>query len=108
MLRGPVFRRRPHLRSARQILGIAIDGGARKVVVVICSAQVAAFATALLAGGLSTLVPWHVVPSGGQLASRRALCDQAVSTLLKTGDLIELQRADFLFRQLDRSITQRV
>ena len=70
--------------------------------------KVAAFATALLAGGLSTLVLWHVVPSRGQLAKRRALCDQAVSTLLKTGDLIELQRAGFLVRQLDCSITRRL
>jgi hypothetical protein len=67
-----------------------------------------AFAGALLAGGLSAFVVWNVVPSGGQLAKRRALCDQAVSTLLTTTDQLELQRAGFIVRQLDCSITRRL
>jgi hypothetical protein len=67
-----------------------------------------AFAMTLFAVGLFIFVLWDIVPSGGQLAKRRALCDQAVSTLLTTTDLIELQRAGFLVRQLDCSITQRL
>jgi hypothetical protein len=43
-----------------------------------------------------------------QLTKRRALCDQAVSTLLTTKDLVELQRAMFLVRWLDCGVTQRL
>jgi hypothetical protein len=43
-----------------------------------------------------------------QWAKERALCDQAVNTLLTTKDLVELQRSVFLIRRLDCGITRRL
>lgn len=46
--------------------------------------------------------------NGGQWAKERAMCDQAVNTLLTTKDLVELQRSVFLIRRLDCGITRRL
>jgi hypothetical protein len=46
--------------------------------------------------------------SDGRLSKERALCDQAVDTLLTTKDLVELQRAMFLVRRLDCGVTRRL
>jgi hypothetical protein len=65
------------------------------------------FAAMVFAGGVFTWLVWDSL-SDGQLAKRRALCDQSVSALLTSTDLIEVQRAGFLVRQFDCSITRRL
>jgi hypothetical protein len=61
----------------------------------------------IFAGGFYAFLSGAGV-TGEQLTKERVLCDQAVSTLLTTKDLIELQRAMFLIRRLDCGITRRL
>jgi hypothetical protein len=53
----------------------------------------------LMLGALVTYVP---------LGKSRAVCDQAVDTLLNSKDLVEVTRAGFIVHRLECSISQRL
>jgi hypothetical protein len=88
-------------------LGSEINDGDREMVGVVLNRQRGLFCNAAATIGTFSFVIWDVVPSGGQIAKRRALCDQAVSSSTTT-DMVELQRASFLVRYPDCSITKRL
>lgn len=62
----------------------------------------------IIAGGSFYAVLATQGVSGGRWAKEDALCDQAVSTLLTTKDLVELQRSIFLIRWYNCSIGRRL